>query len=119
MKKTKTKSQSPKPKPVKKTINRKNGKSEEKKKPIPKPEPIFTFKLPFIYRREEFYLNNMKSNMNISVIKNKISTKIKSKSNPEDLILFLDRKEISKDAKLYNLLNESQHKYITVRKRGK
>ena len=120
MKKEKTKSQSPKPKPVKKTLNKKNGKSEVKKviAPKPKPEPIFTYKLPFIYRREEYCLNNMKSNMNILDIKNKILTKIKAQFNPDDLILFHDKKEIAKDAKLYNLLNESQTKYITVRKKS-
>lgn len=120
MKKAKTKSQSPKPKPVKKTVNRKNGKSAVKKviAPKPQPEPIFTYKLPFIYRREEYCLNNMKSNMNILDIKNKILTKIKAQFNPDDLILFHDKKEIAKDAKLYNLLNESQTKYITVRKKS-
>lgn len=120
MKKEKTKSQSPKPKPVKKTLNKKNGKSEVKKviAPKPKPEPIFTYKLPFIYRREEYCLNNMKSNMNILDIKNKILTKIKAQFNPNELILFHDKKEIAKDVKLYNLLNESQTKYITVRKKS-
>ena len=56
--------------------------------------------------------------MNILDIKNKILTKIKAQFNPDDLILFHDKKEIAKNAKLYNLLNESQTKYITVRKKS-
>ena len=87
--------------------------TEEKKE-----NPITKFSILYVYRREEYNLSNVKSNITLSGIKKIISSELKI---PQDnLIVSFMNKEIREEKfYLYNLVNNQKTLILSIKKKCK
>lgn len=105
--------------------NKKNGKSPKNTEPKKiieteekKENPITKFTILYIYRREEYSLSNVKSNITLNGFKKKVSSQLKI---PQvNLIVSFMNKEIKdENFNLYDLIKSKKTLILSVKKKCK